>query len=147
MSDKSGFQVDENAPRYYASHVKRFMARVCSRTRRLSCKTRRCGTRCGLWYWFRRAGSVGCDRRMIGSDFNSEMIAMARSLSSGEGSNISWQQESALNLPFADNEFDAVISQQGIQFFPGSAAGLREMARVTKPGGRLAATVWAALSR
>jgi SAM-dependent methyltransferase len=81
---------------------------------------------------------------MIGSDFNSEMIAMARSLSSGEGSNISWQQESALNLPFADNEFDAVISQQGIQFFPGSAAGLREMARVTKPGGRLAATVWAA---
>jgi SAM-dependent methyltransferase len=81
---------------------------------------------------------------MIGSDFNSEMIAMARSLSSGEGSNISWQQESALNLPFADNEFDAVISQQGIQFFPDSAAGLREMARVTKPGGRLAATVWAA---
>jgi ubiquinone/menaquinone biosynthesis C-methylase UbiE len=26
MSDKSGFQVDDNAPRYYESHVERFMA-------------------------------------------------------------------------------------------------------------------------
>jgi ubiquinone/menaquinone biosynthesis C-methylase UbiE len=45
-------------------------------------------------------------------------------------------------LPFDDADFDAVICQQGIQFFPDIPAGLREMARVTKKGGRLAATVW-----
>ncbi len=146
MSDNSGFQVDDNAPRYYESHVELFMAPF---VHSLVASAVRPGdavldVACGTGFAARSASTVtGASGRVIGSDLNADMIAMAKSLSSGEGSNITWQQASALDLPFADGEFDTVISQQGIQFFPDSAAGLRDMARVTKPGGRLAATVWA----
>ena len=44
----------------------------------------------------------------------------------------------AMYLPFADNTFDAVTISYGLRNVQDFAAGLREMARVTKPGGRLA---------
>ena len=43
----------------------------------------------------------------------------------------------ALNLPFADAVFDAVTVQFGIRNFSDTGRALRELARVTKPGGRL----------
>lgn len=43
-----------------------------------------------------------------------------------------------MNLPFADNTFDAVTISFGLRNIHDFQAGLREMARVTKPGGRLA---------
>ena len=52
----------------------------------------------------------------------------------------------AESMPFADGEFDVVLCQQGVQFFPDTLAGLREMRRVLRAGGRLAATVWAPMS-
>ncbi|EEI16099.1 demethylmenaquinone methyltransferase [Corynebacterium lipophiloflavum] len=44
----------------------------------------------------------------------------------------------AMYLPFADNTFDAVTISYGLRNVHDFEAGLREMARVTKPGGRLA---------
>ncbi len=46
-------------------------------------------------------------------------------------------------MPFEDNFFDHVICRYGIMFFPDIVTGLREMARVLKPGGKLAVAVWA----
>ena len=43
----------------------------------------------------------------------------------------------AMYLPFADGVFDAVTISFGLRNVVDFAAGLREMARVTKPGGRL----------
>lgn len=43
----------------------------------------------------------------------------------------------ALALPFADNVFDATTISFGLRNVADTAAGLREMARVTRPGGRL----------
>lgn len=43
----------------------------------------------------------------------------------------------AMHLPFADNTFDAVTISYGLRNVHDFEAGLREMARVTKPGGRL----------
>ena len=43
----------------------------------------------------------------------------------------------AMYLPFADNTFDAVTISYGLRNVHDFEAGLREMARVTKPGGRL----------
>lgn len=43
----------------------------------------------------------------------------------------------ALHLPFADNVFDAVTISFGLRNLTDTLAGLREMARVTRPGGRL----------
>jgi SAM-dependent methyltransferase len=48
----------------------------------------------------------------------------------------------AEDLPFADGEFDAALAQLVIHFMADPVAGLREMARVTRPGGVVAASVW-----
>jgi SAM-dependent methyltransferase len=74
-------------------------------------------------------------------DINPGMIDKARSQSTPQS--VEWHVGSALELPFADESFDAVICQQGLQFFPSPAKGLSEMQRVLRPGGSLGATVWA----
>lgn len=45
-------------------------------------------------------------------------------------------------LPLADNTFDAAVSNFGVIFATDVRAGLNEMVRVTKPGGRVAFTSW-----
>jgi SAM-dependent methyltransferase len=48
----------------------------------------------------------------------------------------------AEELPFPDASFDAAIAQLVVHFMNDPVAGLREMARVTRPGGVVAACVW-----
>ena len=48
----------------------------------------------------------------------------------------------AEQLPFADDSFDVVLAQLVVHFMSDPVAGLREMARVTRPGGLVAASVW-----
>lgn len=45
-------------------------------------------------------------------------------------------------LPYADAEFDVAMAQLVVHFMADPVAGLTEMARVTRPGGRIAACVW-----
>ena len=52
------------------------------------------------------------------------------------------ERASAEQLPFPDREFDAALAQLVVHFMTDPVAGLREMARVTKPGGVVAACVW-----
>lgn len=49
---------------------------------------------------------------------------------------------SAEDLPFPDGVFDATLAQLVVHFLADPVAGLREMARVTRPGGVVAACVW-----
>jgi SAM-dependent methyltransferase len=49
---------------------------------------------------------------------------------------------SAEELPFADGEFDAAFAQLVVNFMRDPEAGLREMRRVVRPGGVVAACVW-----
>ena len=51
-------------------------------------------------------------------------------------------QASAEALPFGDGTFDAALAQLVVHFMSDPVAGLREMARVTRPGGVVAACVW-----
>jgi SAM-dependent methyltransferase len=48
----------------------------------------------------------------------------------------------AEQLPFPDGEFDVTLAQLVVHFMSRPVAGLREMARVTRPGGVVAACVW-----
>jgi len=48
----------------------------------------------------------------------------------------------AERLPFADHEFHAALSQLVVSFMTDPVAGVREMARVTRPGGVVVASVW-----
>lgn len=58
------------------------------------------------------------------------MIAQTQAVPDESGAQIRWTQASAIDLPDEDDSFDSVICQQGLQFFPDPAAGLREMERV-----------------
>jgi ubiquinone/menaquinone biosynthesis C-methylase UbiE len=88
------------------------------------------------------AARVGSGGHVAGIDLNPGMIAVARSLPSEAGAAIDWREASALALPFGDSSFDVVLCQQGLQFFPDRGLALREMRRVLRRGGRLAASVW-----
>ncbi|HUQ44284.1 MAG TPA: class I SAM-dependent methyltransferase [Candidatus Limnocylindria bacterium] len=48
----------------------------------------------------------------------------------------------AEELPFEDDAFDAALAQLVVHFMSDPVAGIREMARVTRPGGSIAACVW-----
>ena len=52
------------------------------------------------------------------------------------------EHAAAEQIPFADGEFDATLAQLVVHFFTDPVGGLREMARVTRPGGVVAACVW-----
>ena len=71
------------------------------------------------------------------------MLAVARRLRP----QIDWRQGDATTLPFADASYDAVMSQFALMYFPDRAAALKEMARVLRPGGRLAIAVWGPYER
>jgi len=81
--------------------------------------------------------------RVVGLDLNPGMLAVARRKAPA----IEWREGRAEALPFADGEFDAVVSQFGLMFFEDRAAALAEMWRVLDRGGRLALAVWDALER
>ncbi len=48
----------------------------------------------------------------------------------------------AEDIPFPDDAFDAALAQLSVHFMTDPVAGLREMARVTRPGGVVGACVW-----
>jgi SAM-dependent methyltransferase len=52
------------------------------------------------------------------------------------------RQSPAEQMPFADDEFDASLAQLVVHFMSDPVGGLREMARVTRPDGVVAACVW-----
>ena len=86
----------------------------------------------------RPSGSVMC------TDVVAEMVAAAEREARRRGlTNIDFRQTSADSLPFGDNIFDAAVCRLGVMFFPDSFAGVTEMLRVTKPGGKISFAVWA----
>ena len=52
-----------------------------------------------------------------------------------------------MDMPLPDAAFDAVVCQQGLQFFPDKSAALHEMRRVLTSGGRLVLSVWRAIEQ
>lgn len=80
---------------------------------------------------------VGSSGSVVGLDANPEMLAVARR----KPIPVEWREGMAEALPFADDSFDAVVSQFGFMFFEDKPKALREMMRVLKPGRRLAVAV------
>lgn len=90
-----------------------------------------------------RIAPKGC---VAGLDLDPAMIAVARAVvGSPKGLNIEWYCASAQEMPLESATFDAALCLQGIQYFPDCTAGLSEIRRVMKPGGRLVAIVWSSL--
>jgi ubiquinone/menaquinone biosynthesis C-methylase UbiE len=99
---------------------------------------------CGTGIVARKAaGIIGPGGRIAAFDLNEGMLRVARECASREGATaIEWYHGDVSRMPFSAEEFDTVLCQQGLQFFPDKAAALREMKRVLAPGGMLALSVW-----
>jgi SAM-dependent methyltransferase len=84
------------------------------------------------------AKMVGATGRVLGIDMTPAMVEKARnSARVAAVSNVEFRQGLAESLPAADGWADVVISNGVLNLFPDKFAGLQEMARVLKPGGRL----------
>jgi arsenite methyltransferase len=92
---------------------------------------------------FLAAARVGPNGRAIGIDMTPEMITLARrNAATGNNgkpfTNVEFHLATIDQLPLADNSVDCVISNCVINLAPDKPAVFREIARVLKPGGRLA---------
>lgn len=77
--------------------------------------------------------------RAAGIDISEAMIAEARRRADGLGLDVSFETGEAANLPYQDASFDACRVETVLQHVPDPSRVIREMARVTRPGGRIAA--------
>jgi arsenite methyltransferase len=88
---------------------------------------------------FLAAAKVGTTGKAIGIDMTPDMLALARANAAKAGlTNVEFHEATIDNLPLADNAVDCVISNCVINLAPDKPAVFREIARVLKPGGRLA---------
>jgi SAM-dependent methyltransferase len=86
----------------------------------------------------RRAGA-----KVTGLDLTPELLERARENAAiANFPDIVWKEGDAEALPFADGEFDVVLSQYGHMFAPRPEVAVGEMLRVLKPGGRIAFSTW-----
>lgn len=72
---------------------------------------------------------------VTGLDFSSEMLHLAERKYAG--ANVRWVEGDAMALPFPDNSLDLVTSAFGFRNLRNYAAGLREIHRVLRPGGKI----------
>jgi ubiquinone/menaquinone biosynthesis C-methylase UbiE len=101
---------------------------------------------CGTGIVARLAAKAMGTGRVLGLDINSGMLAVARSRPLDSAApTIEWLEASVLDIPLADQSFDLVLCQLGLQFFPDRARALQEIERLLVSNGRLALSVFTAI--
>ena len=77
---------------------------------------------------------------IVATDLNQAMLDQAAAV--GTKHEVEWRQADAMQLPFPDETFDAVVCQFGVMFFPEKPKAFSEARRVLKPGGVFIFNVW-----
>lgn len=88
----------------------------------------------------RLAATFGAEVEIVATDLNQAMLD--RAAANGTCRPVHWQISDAMCLPFGDAEFDLVVCQFGVMFFPDKAEAFAEARRVLRPGGFLLFNVW-----
>lgn len=91
-----------------------------------------CGTGDSLRLLAGRAQPGG---RVVGVDTSAALLGVGRSRADSEGWSAEWVHADAASLPFDDGEFDSSLAERVLQHVEDPAAVVREMRRVTRPGG------------
>jgi SAM-dependent methyltransferase len=84
-----------------------------------------------------RSGAI-----VSGVDLGVDLVAAAHNRTRAEGLNVDYRVGDAEALAYDDATFDAAISTYGVMFASRPEAAAAELARVTRPGGRLVLTTW-----
>jgi SAM-dependent methyltransferase len=79
---------------------------------------------------------------VVASDLTPELLEVGRRKAAERGAELEWRAADAEALPFADGEFDAVVSCLGVMFAPHHQAGADELLRVCRPGGTIGLLSW-----
>jgi SAM-dependent methyltransferase len=90
------------------------------------------------------AETLDKDAAIVATDLNQAMLDRASTRSLARA--VEWRQADAQALPFGDGEFDVVVCQFGVMFFPDKAKAFSEARRVLKPGGIFLFSVWDGLA-
>jgi len=84
------------------------------------------------------AGLVGANGAVTGLDISEGMLARARAKETGvDAARIDWVRGDAMAMPFPDASFAAATVGFGVRNLPDVRAGLIELRRVVRPGGRV----------
>lgn len=86
------------------------------------------------------AAALPASVSITATDLNQAMIDEARGV--GTVRPVEWRTADAMQLPFGDETFDAVVCQFGVMFFPDKAHGFAEARRVLRPGGVFVFSTW-----
>lgn len=94
------------------------------------------------------AEGVGPKGKVTATDISPPMLEIARAKPKApDHAPIEYIESPAVPLKVDDASFNVTVCQQGLQFFPEKVEAIKEMARATKPGGRLAIAVWGSLQQ
>jgi SAM-dependent methyltransferase len=80
--------------------------------------------------------------QVTGVDIATNLLDQARARASAEGLQITFKEGDAEQLPFPDTQFDLVMTMFGAMFAPDPAKVASELARVCRPGGKIAMANW-----
>jgi SAM-dependent methyltransferase len=88
----------------------------------------------------RLASVLRDDVSIVATDLNRPMLDLAAEI--GTSRPVEWREADAMQLPFEDGRFDAVVCQFGVMFFPTRSKAFSEARRVLRAGGVLLFNVW-----
>lgn len=91
------------------------------------------------------AKMLGASADIVATDLNPAMIEEAARI--GTARPVEWRQVDAMQLPFEDASFDAVVCQFGVMFFPDKPRAFAEARRVLRPGGLFTFNAWGPIAR
>src|SRR5436309_13871235 len=86
------------------------------------------------------AARLGC--AAVGVDYVPALLERGRERAAAEHLDVRFVEGDAEDLPFPDASFDAVLSIYGVMFAPDHRRAAPELARVCRPGGRIALASW-----
>jgi ubiquinone/menaquinone biosynthesis C-methylase UbiE len=99
---------------------------------------------CGTGIVTKKISEALPDAKITASDLNIDMIEFAKTKINGNSS-IQWKTADAMDLPFSNESFDAIICQFGVMFLPDKEQFFWEAKRVLKPGGTFIFNSWDSL--
>lgn len=86
--------------------------------------------------------AAALDADVVAADLTPELLDSGRRTAADAGLSLTWREADAEAMPFAEAEFDVVMSCVGVMFAPHHATAAAELLRVCRPGGRIGLLSW-----